>query len=693
MTSGKKVVLSTFISVLIFAVFAFFAFTQLFSLFETKFYQGNVISSMQNQLSLISKSFDEYELEYENLFSNFASLESVKKSSEQNLDSHQIKERADFAGKLISENPGFEGIRIIDSQGRKIHYSTFESDKLRQNKELINYKNYTVLDEVEYSKIAAQQDDKLKLYFDSRRNRIIFALPYIDIHDLNRGSIVFYIGADNFLNYLSSRKIISYSEKCTLYNLENESSQGTGSIVFGIPSLSGQDFLDEVGKRLSAQKSELDIVMSGEEFDWMILSSVGDSGQKFAIVFKSDILSLNLAMKILLLSCVFVTLYLLILLFFNIKQDDDVVIRNRIKNFQFSLINEYLDSKTDVDWNAISKNIVARKNELNSEIKRSLGRKAKKNAALVDSLLENSWAQIQNSIGAKSAEKTENTVTTAEIRSVLEELLKSVSSMRSEVQQITRDGVKVNSVSNVKVAQIKKTEEIGDVEELEDVEGLEEVEEVGSLEEVEELEDVEDAETVEEVETLDDVEAVEEVEDVEAVEDVEELDELEEVGSLEEVEELDEVEEPEDVEELDDAESVEDKRISSLARFAEEKHLGEGESFSTHHGSDEDKKIEFKIFNVESFVEDIESPIEEIATTETVVEEVSDVENISDTETNFVPYFSYENSIDGELAEAEKNEPVISSQEGIYQVSEDISGEDVPVNPDFQNLVNDVMHS
>ena len=470
MTSGKKVVLSTFISVLIFAVFAFFAFTQLFSLFETKFYQGNVISSMQNQLSLISKSFDEYELEYENLFSNFASLESVKKSSEQNLDSHQIKERADFAGKLISENPGFEGIRIIDSQGRKIHYSTFESDKLRQNKELINYKNYTVLDEVEYSKIAAQQDDKLKLYFDSRRNRIIFALPYIDIHGLNRGSIVFYIGADNFLNYLSSRKIISYSEKCTLYNLENESSQGTGSIVFGIPSLSGQDFLDEVGKRLSAQKSELDIVMSGEEFDWMILSSVGDSGQKFAIVFKSDILSLNLAMKILLLSCVFVTLYLLILLFFNIKQDDDVVIRNRIKNFQFSLINEYLDSKTDVDWNAISKNIVARKNELNSEIKKSLGRKAKKNAALVDSLLENSWAQIQNSIGAKSAEKTENTVTTAEIRSVLEELLKSVSSMRSEVQQITRDGVKVNSVSNVKAAQIKKTEEVGDVEELEDVE-------------------------------------------------------------------------------------------------------------------------------------------------------------------------------------------------------------------------------
>ena len=657
MTSGKKVVLSTFISVLIFAVFAFFAFTQLFSLFETKFYQGNVISSMQNQLSLISKSFDEYELEYENLFSNFASLESVKKSSEQNLDSHQIKERADFAGKLISENPGFEGIRIIDSQGRKIHYSTFESDKLRQNKELINYKNYTVLDEVEYSKIAAQQDDKLKLYFDSRRNRIIFALPYIDIHDLNRGSIVFYIGADNFLNYLSSRKIISYSEKCTLYNLENESSQGTGSIVFGIPSLSGQDFLDEVGKRLSAQKSELDIVMSGEEFDWMILSSVGDSGQKFAIVFKSDILSLNLAMKILLLSCVFVTLYLLILLFFNIKQDDDVVIRNRIKNFQFSLINEYLDSKTDVDWNAISKNIVARKNELNSEIKKSLGRKAKKNAALVDSLLENSWAQIQNSIGAKSAEKTENTVTTAEIRSVLEELLKSVSSMRSEVQQITRDGVKVNSVSNVKVAQIKKTEEVGDVEELEDVEELDEVEEVDSLEEVEELDEVEESE------------------------------------ELEDVEDADSVEEGEEVEELDETESVEDKRISSLARFAEEKHLGEGESFSTHHGSDEDKKIEFKIFNVESFVEDIESPIEEIATTETVVEEVSDVENISDTETNFVPYFSYENSIDGELAEAEKNEPVISSQEGIYQVSEDISGEDVPVNPDFQNLVNDVMHS
>ncbi|MCR5699310.1 MAG: cache domain-containing protein, partial [Treponemataceae bacterium] len=412
MTSGKKVVISTFISVLIFAAFAFFAFTQLFSLFETKFYQGNVISSMKNQLDVVSKSFDEYASGYETLFSNFASLDSVKKSSEQSLDSYQIKERADFAGKLISENPGFEGIRIIDSQGKKVHYSTYETDKLRQNKDLINYKNYNILGEVDYTKIASPPDEKIHTYFDSQRNRIIFSLPYIDERDLNRGSIVFYVGADNFLNYLFQRKIISYSEKCSLFNLETEKGQGINAVVFGIPSLSGKGFLDEVEKTLKTQDAEVEELMSGEDFNWMMISSTGENGQMFATVFKSDILTLNLAMKVLLLSCVFVTLYLLILLFFNIKQDDELIIRSRIKNFQVSLINEYLDAKSDdkddVDWNQISKNIAVRKDELNREIKKSLGRRAKKREAYVDALLEKSWTQIEESIGAKSGEKSDS---------------------------------------------------------------------------------------------------------------------------------------------------------------------------------------------------------------------------------------------------------------------------------------------
>ena len=54
------------------------------------------------------------------------------------------------------------------------------------------------------------------------------------------------------------------------------------------------------------------------------------------------------AVKILLLICIFVTLFLVVFLAVNLKQDDMVVIRERIRRLQLGIVSEYLKKKENV---------------------------------------------------------------------------------------------------------------------------------------------------------------------------------------------------------------------------------------------------------------------------------------------------------------------------------------------------------
>ena len=119
---------------------------------------------------------------------------------------------------------------------------------------------------------------------------------------------------------------------------------------------------------------------------------------KKAPLFKDDILIFSTELKVLLLVCVFITLYLIILFFFNIKQDDQAIIKDKIKKFKIALINEYLENTDNVDWDEVSKFLAVRKHQINHDIRHYLGKKAETHKVLVDNLLEKTWDDVENVI-------------------------------------------------------------------------------------------------------------------------------------------------------------------------------------------------------------------------------------------------------------------------------------------------------
>lgn len=716
MSTGKKAGISLIITLLIFAIFAVFSFARLFGTFETKFYQPAVISGMEKHLKEVSACLDEYTLNQASKFATYSNLYWVKNSSSYTQTEDDIQKREENAISLMEEISGLQGIRIIDSIGKKIIYSTFKNDT----------SNYTENLELPYENIKSNQEienrNKGKIIFDNTKERIIYSFPFYDNYDIYRGSIVFYVAGSDFNNYLISKNILSFSEKATLVaTVFSNSTEQSKGFVLGLPTVSAEAIISKIVDLWNKDSFETQKVLHSEDYNWFVVSDNSGKTGIISLVFKDDILVFSSELKILLLLCAFITLYLIVLLIFNIKQDDQAIIKDKIKRFKVALINEYLNNSDDVNWDEVSKFLAIRKYQINNDIRYYLGKKAKTHKVLVDNLLEKTWEDVEKIIinhekvdsyenaNKSKSDNSENVEYLQEIENVTnipqnseyipefyeepeeveylddsektyndwgEESLNSTEENKNSVltYRFNKDNTaSVNDFnfefSRPDFAELDNTleEEFNKIdEEVDEIEGLEEIS--GELEEISEVEElVEDAESVNEVteeleEIFDEVTDNQEVEEV--IEDFEEIEDIAEV--LEEVEEIYE-EQPNDEdfgsfsedEEIEETEQVEEN-IDELEEIEE---LEELEEIDEVEKINESQEID-EVFEVAELTEteEFSDNDEEIVT----VEKISSLEeqNLSESELpeaeleelNYVEVFSLTSGFNAKIFTSEKIE-------------------------------------
>lgn len=577
MRSGQRVVISLLTSVILFAAFTLAAFFGLFSTVEARFYRPSLIADIQTGLHDTAGILDSYLDDLKNRFyTDFVQNDHVKQSFSFEQSGENIKGREDAAGSLFASSSALTAIRIIDSDGKKIHYSTLSSDILRQNTQLISYKLYKDIAEIPYEHILSEEGEPGKLIFDPDRGRILYSFPFYDSYSAYRGTIVFYTAASDFARELIRRNSASITDSFLFTGTAE-----TPLFVLSFPP-AGRELLQDILIKRAREKNigtAEKIIESEDSQDRILFSQLSRSGVYILKIYEENLFLLSDTLKLLLLISVFITSFLIIFLIFNIKQDDMLVIRDKIRRFQFAVIQDYLKRKEEVDWNAVCADMKRRKQEINIGIKKSLGRKARRHVHEVDYLLDKNWDEIiailQNQNVSAGKNKSESTV--AELKLFMEELAKrpdliSAFQNASSVQQdIQKSGSLTKNTDSLQadVAAVSEADDVAEpVEVLEDVEALEEVEsldEVEPLEEVEGLEEVDSVEAAEEVESLEEAESVEEAEVPEAAQIAEDVEALEEVESLGEA---DSVEVAEAVESLEEAESVEKAEVPEPTQTA-----------------------------------------------------------------------------------------------------------------------------
>lgn len=590
MSSGQKVALSFLAALICFAGFVFFAQTNLMSTIETKFYAQSKIAQRQEQLDRLSNSCNNYisnilkKIETDS--SSYLNSPAVKSYANQNPSEKDEVTRRNLTSALFDTIEGLDGIRLIEGNGRNVHFSTYDTDVLKVDGLVKQYKNYPDLQEelgeLESEMILTDSNNpKHKIIFDSKQNRIIVSFPFYITEQTTFGSLVCYFNIYDFEQILVNSNILPLGESFDL--LTDDDGTGYG-FACGIPGDGKADFTKAIinswkissGKADGKNKGPENLISQSNGTKWVLLNSSNNTYFNVGWVFKANLFELPKELIYIIYVSVFVTLLLIFLLIFSLKKDYLIKVKQRIKKVQLGIINEYLENKQQIEWDQIARQLEYRKEELSLEIKKSVGGKNKKYEKIIDVYLEQSWSEIINIINSQNNNQKSGLsgASIEEIRRVMEEVLqtaklnvsvapgaKTVVQNVEEVEEI-EDAEEIEEVEAVdEVEALEDVEEIKDVDEIEDVEVLEEVDEIDDVDEIEEAEKIEEAEEIKDVDEIDEIEEIEDADEIEEVETVEDADGIEEAEKIEETEEKDEIEEAEEVEdadEIDEAEPVEE---------------------------------------------------------------------------------------------------------------------------------------
>ena len=645
MSSGQKVALSFLAALICFAGFVFFAQTNLMSTIETKFYAQSKIAQRQEQLDKLSNSCNNYIsnilTKIETDSSSYLNSPAVKSYANQNPSEKDEVTRRNLTSALFDTIEGLDGIRLIEGNGRNVHFSTYDTDVLKVDGLVKQYKNYPDLQEelgeLESETILTDSNNpKHKIIFDSKQNRIIVSFPFYITEQTTFGSLVCYFNIYDFEQILVNSNLLPLGESFDL--LTDDDGTGYG-FACGIPGDGKADFTKAIinswkissGKADGKNKGPENLISQSNGTNWVLLNSSNNTYFNVGWVFKANLFELPKELIYIIYVSVFVTLLLIFLLIFSLKKDYLIKVKQRIKKVQLGIINEYLENKQQIEWDQIARQLEYRKEELSLEIKKSVGGKNKKYEKIIDVYLEQSWSEIINIINSQNNNQKSGLsgASIEEIRRVMEEVL-----------QTAKLNVSVAPGAKTVVQNVEEVEEIEDAEEIEEVEAVDEVDEIEEIEDVEALEEVEDVDEIEEIEAVDEVDEADEIKDVDEIDDVEALEEVDEIEDSDEIEEVEVVEDADGIEESEEVEEIEE--IDEAETVEEIDEIEDAEEIEDADGNEEAEKIEEA------------DEVDEIEEAEEVLEERDVIEPVEETK---------------EIDEAEPVEETV----------QEVSGEDEPV--------------
>lgn len=545
----------------------------------------------------------------------------------------------DSAGKRVFYSSFRSDYVIKTEKGvqRRI-YSNYANLQTKHGKNELEYPLVSAFENESDENLAAENEnagsaqDLPRIIFDGDEQRLIFSYK---IQTLDEKpvfcSAIFYVNPVDFANLLVENHVVSVNEPISLVS----SADGkNGGFVFGLPNVgknifaseilkkwnqgvfgpdeivvsaaskiegisvpvsenSAQEFEPETGseKKDSEKMSVLPSAGSEKNISWSLISSRNAKFLHVGGIFSSETLKMPFYVRILLFVCAFVTVCLIVVIFFNIRKDDSVVIKSKIRAIQIGLLNEYFEK--DVDRKKVAAMIAAQKDALTAKIKKSLGRRGKKYGSDLDVILNKSWEDIITILSG--AEKTScmaelSSSSIKEIRKVFEEVLATNTLKVENLESARKEKNPPLKTSETSVSE-KLPEDLDEVEELCDAEPLEEAPEAESVEEVENLEEIEPLEEAEPLEPESDgaLEELEEPDEPEELENLEEIDpaeellpEPEELDEAEELEPLEELEEPDGLEEVEPSETIEPSETAEpsvdIAFFENPEELSEDET-------------------------------------------------------------------------------------------------------------------
>ena len=347
MRPGNRIAISLLITILLFTVFVFLAFSGLFSYIERTFYNNRVSANIQSDLTQKAAAIQEF---HENQIDRFVEIFSDPlfwQVYRNNVSRELIEKTTDTDRILKREISGYLGYRFIDEDG-KIWYSSFQGD-IRESTATrrVYYQFADVEPENSLDDYIVRDDPSFRI--ESRGQRFAYLIPVRNTIDEYQGTLIVYTGYSGLMNNLSGRSLLEAGRSSALIGKE--------TYLFNAGIIENDEILEDLGRQISSfEKNTGQLIIGGDSTGlYNLYIRTTERYGKLAYVASAEEVSLTGPLKVLLLTMVFLTIFLISFLILSIRQDDMAVISERIKRFQYSFLKEYLKKSGKINlqrWSA-----------------------------------------------------------------------------------------------------------------------------------------------------------------------------------------------------------------------------------------------------------------------------------------------------------------------------------------------------
>lgn len=227
MTVGQKASLSLLIAVLLFAAFAVAAFSGLFDVIESSFRNPALVRGIDSSLAKVAEAEAGFHSSNLTRFGSVLAQGAVRRSFLPNISSQDAFDRANLFGKLQEETAGLTGIRLIDSDGKRIHFSNQPGDILSKSQLETTYRNYGGAGDPPYDSVAAPEGSEGVVRVDPGAGRFIYSLPFSDSYGIYRGSAEFQVSLESLVSLLVKDDLATIGEEAV--------PAGGGGILLRVP--------------------------------------------------------------------------------------------------------------------------------------------------------------------------------------------------------------------------------------------------------------------------------------------------------------------------------------------------------------------------------------------------------------------------------------------------------------------------
>ena len=512
MKSAVKIVLTTVLTSLLFCGCVFVALYGGLSFVELRFWRPRVTAQISSRLDIIGAAFDKWSDALISDFSVYATQNAVASFVEREASDSDITLREQLTVKLLEKIPGLEGVRLVQDDGHHVHFSTYAADITKQGETFLIYAYYDTLNVLPYQHVAAHQ--YAAVHADVEKGLFVFSIPFVASAQDFRGTLLFYVDENTFLSQLQTDGILKERETFSVVTFEpsTEVSDGPRSVglVFSLPILGSDVLLQKISENWSSSKYGVEPIFQMDEKSGAGFSLLTADSCRHALlgwILRTDDASFSKLEQLLFAVAVFITLYLLIFLLFNLKRDLRVAVATRLSAFQSSFIAEYRALKKKMESDSFEQMLADCRHEYEQRALAAIGKIPRKQT-LLDDMIARSWNEVCAAL---------QTPVTANNHAVPAAVQKNKT---TELGTKTTEPARPAPTDNLEESAAEPADELEEVPEVEAIDeaGESAAEPADELEEVPEVEAVDEAgesaaEPADELEEVPEVEAVDETEE------------------------------------------------------------------------------------------------------------------------------------------------------------------------------------